>query len=133
MQIKNIEMEINNNINMKTNQMNMMTMQMNMMSMIMNPMNNPLLFGNNNIPKLKILFISNIGEKEGLPFYYGTTVGEMLRKFCQGKNLEERKYHFIYNAERLNFDDDTKIETKFISYGGPIKIIFQNIDNLIGG
>ena len=48
---------------------------------------------------------------------YGITISEMLKKFLERIGRPELfksyKIYFLYDASKLNWDDNTKIEVKF--------------------
>ena len=127
-QIKNIEMKMNNpmknNMGMNNNKMMNMGMNpMNNMGMMYDPM--PMQMGNpmNNImieePKNKIntLFETPSGFKKSIIVDYGTSVSDMIKKYFNeiGKPelFRNDKICFLYDACKLNCDDNTKVENFF--------------------
>ena len=70
-------------------------------------------------PKKKIVctFITTLGVKRTLTFNYGTTIDSILKKYLLEINKPELintdKVSFMFNAWKLNFGDNTPIETKF--------------------
>ena len=100
---------MNNNMGMQMN--NNMGMQMN---------------DNMGINRKSITFESSTdGDRKTLIVQYGTSVSDLLKKYFQeiGKpELFKKKesFCFIHNATILNYEDETKIEEKFI--GENIKI-----------
>ena len=132
-QMLNIEIEINNNMNMKMNQINNMQIQMNQMNNLM-LMNNNIQNNLNNKRKINVSFKTTAGSKWVMAFDEGITISEMLKKFFERiekpQLFKSEDIAILYNATKLNWDDSTKIEEKFPpSYGIPTLIIndFQNI------
>ena len=78
---------------------------------------------NNKIPKKNLLFTTTIGSSRNLLLDYWTTVGDSLRKYLLEINRPELintdKISFFFNAKKLRFDDETKIEIKFQSAISP--------------
>ena len=134
-QMLNIEIEINNNMNMKMNQINNMQIQMNQMNNLM-LMNNNIQNNLNNNPKIYVHFVSANGSKWDMIFDKGITISEMLKKFFERiekpQLFKSEDIFFLFNSMKLNWDDNTKLEDKF----GPIAtptIIIQDTFNLRGG
>ena len=122
MQIQNIEMQMNdymsrsmnNNIGMINNIFGMS--MNNNLNMIMN--NNMVNNDINNIKKKDIEFVTTNGSLRNITMNYGETIGQALKKYLieiKKPELINRndKLKFLYNEQRLNFDDDTKIEDYF--------------------
>ena len=112
----NIEMEINNNINMKMNQINNMQMQMNQMNNFMLKKNDNI--QENIIEKKNVLFHSDKDEwKMVMVFDGGITVSEMLKqyleKIAKPELFKSDEIWFLYNAVKINRNDNTKIRDKF--------------------
>ena len=134
-----------NNIEMKTNMNNINPMAMNnMMGMmpnnIMNNMNmmEPMNDNNeSNVEKMDIIFKTTSGTQKRITFKYGTTVGEVLKKYLKEVGRPELigrsdRIAFVYNLEKLSFDDQSKIEEKFSRNITP-KILVNDPMYLIGG
>ena len=68
-------------------------------------------------PKKNILFTTTAGGHRNLIFNYGTTIDSILKKYLLEINKPELintdKVSFMFNAWKLNFGDNTPIETKF--------------------
>ena len=136
-QINNIEMKTNmNNINLMAmnNMMGMMPNNiMNNMNM-MEPMNNN---NESNVKQKSIIFKTLEGIQRLITFKYGTTVGEVLKKYLKEVGRPELigrsdRIAFVYNLEKLSFDDQSKIEEKFSRNITP-KILVNDPMYLIGG
>ena len=67
-------------------------------------------------------------------FNYGTTVSEMLKKFLdkieRPKLFKSEKIFFLYNAVKLKWDDNTKIEDKFEDSNIP-SVIAVDVNQLL--
>jgi len=70
-----------------------------------------------NSPKINIIFKTTQGVCFSLPFNYGTTIDEVLKKYCHRMHEPEFickiKKCFLFNASQLKFGDKTKIEDFF--------------------
>ena len=139
-QIQNIGIQIQN----LGNQMNMNNVNNNlMMPMQFNFPNNNNIFNNiiegfnigvnegiqnniNNKPKMTICFTSNTGIKRNITFDYGTIVGYTLKKFLYEINMPDLinsdKIYFLYNAEKIAFNNKEKIE-KFFNFSSWAKVM----------
>ena len=140
-QIKLIETQMNNNILMQMNNNMINNMegmfgpnqfgnQMNNI-MGMNINNNIINFSGNNLKK-QVTFQKTSGECKIMVFDYGTTVNDILRKYLieigKPELLEnEDKIGFFYNAQKLRFNDKTKIEDFFLANLNP-KVIVMNLN-----
>ena len=86
-----------------------------------------------NSPKINIIFKTNQGVTHTLVFKYGTTIDEVLKKYCHRiKELEficKIKRCFLFNASRLKFGDKTKIEDFFKGISNP-KVVVNDVNNL---
>ena len=159
-QIQNIGMKLKNgfgmnmNNNMGINMNNNMGMNMNNMNNMIgiNMNNNKGILANNNLgmnmnnniginidnkKEMIVHFKLMTGERKTLIVQYGTSVGDLLKKFFQaiGKPEALKKKDsiiFIHNSQKLSYEDKTKIEEKFyIKY--PIIILVNDLNALIGG
>ena len=115
-QIQNIGCQIQNLGNQMNNLNNMMPMNLNM--------NNMGMMGIQNKPKMTVSFTTVEGENKKMTFDYGTSVGEILKKFLMEVGKPEYinnddKVSFLYNACRLKFDNKNKIEDAFSSNVAP--------------
>ena len=100
------------------------------------PLTNILLNNNfaDNIPKMDITFKTTKNEITNMCLKYGTTVREMMEKYCEEKGLSinDDRYAFINNARKINKNDMTPIESFFINQSKPI-IIVNDVYQLLGG
>jgi hypothetical protein len=133
-QMLNIEIEINNNMNMKMNQINNMKIKMDQM--------NNLMLMNNNIQKnldtkINVNFKTSSGLRWLMAFDTGITISEMLKKFFERiekpQLFKSKDIAILYNATKLNWDDNTKIEEKFPSSYGIPTLIINDLQNIWGG
>ena len=131
-QIKNIG-DMIQNVAMEMANMNSMKMPNFNIGM---PLPNILLNNNfsDNIPKKDIIFETTKGETTKMCLNYGTTVKEMVEKYCQenGLSINDDYITFISNAQKINKNDLTSIETFFINQAYPC-IIVNDVHALIGG
>ena len=134
-------MEMNSNMGMLGNN-NMMGMQMsnnmgmlgnnNMMGMQMN--NNMGMFGNKEI---FILFQTRRGRPKKIYVDYGTSVGDLLKKYLieighpELINNNDNGIYFIFNGMKLSFEDTRNIKELELSNG--TKIIVIDTGNIMGG
>ena len=90
---------------------------------------------NNNTPKFSIIFKTAGNNKTLLHLKYGTTVREMIEKYCNenGISIDNKNIGFIYNAVVINKNDSRPIENVFKDINKPHIIIVNDTDNLIGG
>ena len=114
-QIQNIGCQIQNLGNQMNNINNMMPMNMNNMGIMM---------GIQNKPKMTVSFTTVSGENTKMTFDYGTSVGEILKKFLMEVGKPEYinnddKVSFLYNACRLKINNKNKIEDAFSSNVAP--------------
>ena len=130
-----------NNMNMN---MNMMGMQedeewMKGFKMGVDEVNNP---GGNfddsnyNGPKINIVFTTTTGQSRNLKFKNGTTLSQAIKRYLQSVGKEELFGHndqvnFLFNANKIDFNDNTPIEKKFVNILLP-KIIVNDTKHLIG-
>ena len=87
-------------------------------------------------PKINIMFTTTIGAKRNLKFKYGTTISQALKKYLESVNKPELfgqndKVNFLYNANKIDFNDNTTIENKFRNVMMP-KIVVNDTKGLIG-
>ena len=131
-QIKNIG-DMIQNIAMQMDNMNSMKMPNFNIGM---PLPNILLNNNfsDNIPKMGITFKTTKGETTKMGLKYGTTVKEMIEKYCQenGISIHDDYITFINNARKINKNDLTPIESFFINQARPVIVVNDTYD-LIGG
>ena len=146
-QIKNIEMQISNPIqNSMVIGMNN-NMMMNNRGIGMNQMNNigkEVVIRRENQVKIDDNILKNInkitvefkttGKSYGIIVDYGTTVQELIKKFYEVIKKPEKKgkYYFVFNAQIINNNDDTKVEYFF---GRKLHAHITALDNgvIIGG
>ena len=131
-QIKNIG-DMIQNIAMQMANMNSMKMPNFNIGM---PFPNILLNNNfsDNIPKMGITFKTTRGKTTNMCLKYGTTIKEMMEKYCKEKGLSINDDHitFINNARKINKNDLTPIESFFINQARPVIVVNDTYD-LIGG
>ena len=87
-------------------------------------------------PKMNVIFTTTVGTQRIIKINYGTSVSNALRKYLNSVNKPELfgqndKVNFLYNAQKLAFDDNTPIETKFANMVNP-KIVVNDTQGLIG-
>ena len=126
----NYGMNFNNNefwTNIYGNGINMQTM--NQGNQLMNSVCN----------KVNLVFKTTGGLKTNLIINYGTTVSEALLIYLKRVGKPElfdpnSGIFFLYNAKRINLNDNTKIEDFIRNFGNQINpiIIVNDVKNLIG-
>ena len=122
-QMRNIEMQIHNIVTKLNN------------NMPMNINNNMGIFMNNNIwiKKKKILFQTAEGVETSLDVYFGTSIGDMLKLYLKETNHPELintdKIAFLFNAQKLKFDDETKIEEFFKFDDRPKILVIDSVNS----
>ena len=87
-------------------------------------------------PKINIMFTTTVGAKRTLKFKYGTTISQALKKYLESVNRLELfgqndKVNFLYNANKIDFNDNTTVENKFRNIIMP-KIVVNDTKGLIG-
>ena len=87
-------------------------------------------------PKLNIIFTTTVGTQRILKFKYGTTISEALKKYLDSVGKVELfgqndKVNFLFNANKIDFNDKTKVEDKFRNIQLP-KIVVNDTQGLIG-
>ena len=94
--------------------------------------------GNNTSSKNIINFAikTTQGVIRNLKFEYGTTISELIKKYFNIMGKPElfnnpQDICFLYNAKRLNFNDNTKIED-FFKNAFIINIVVNDVKELIG-
>ena len=99
--------------------------------------------GNNNYddsntpgPKVNLIFQTTVGAKRTMKFNYGTTISQAIRRYLESVGKPELfgqdiLINFLYNATRINFNDNTPIENKFGHIINP-KIVVNDTKGLIG-
>ena len=151
-QIQNIGCQIQNLGNQMNNINNMMPMNFNMNNMgmmgIQNNINNiedddfikgfKMGVDNqfesiNNKPKMNVSFTTTLGNRRNMTFDYGTSVGEILKKYLMEVGKPEyinnyNKVSFLYNAGKLDFDNKMKIED-FFGFNLNPKVIVNDLSN----
>ena len=105
------------------------------MNKIMN--NNIINNGENNIKKLAIRFTTTLGTHRNIIMNFGETIGQALIKYLIEANKPDLinrndKVSFLFNATKINFDDETKIEDYFKNVHDP-KILVNDTEGLRGG
>ena len=135
-QMLNIEVEINNNMNMKMNQINNMKIKMDQMNNLM-LMNNNIQKNVNDKQKINVYFKDTKGLIRAMFFDKGITINEMLKIFFERiekpQLFKSKDIAILYNATKLNWDDNTKIEEKFPSSYGIPTLIINDLQNIWGG
>ena len=80
-------------------------------------------------------FKTTKNERTTFCLKYGTTVKEMIEKYCKEKGLplndKHERFAFIYQAQKINKDDLTPIESFFEI--NPSTVIVNDTYDLIGG
>ena len=86
-------------------------------------------------PKLNALFTTTVGTKKNVILNYGTTIDQALKKYLNLVNKSElvnsNKISFLFNAAKLSFGDNTKVEDFFKNITNP-KVVVNDTNNLIG-
>ena len=87
-------------------------------------------------PKININFTTTIGKSHNLKFKYGTTVSQALRRYLEFVGREQyfghnEKINFLYNAKRIEYNDNTNVENFFRNAAFP-KIVVNDTQGLIG-
>ena len=87
-------------------------------------------------PKINIMFTTTVGAKRNLKFNHGTTISQAIKKYLESVNRPELfgqndKVNFLYNANKIDFNDNTTIENKFRNVMMP-KIVVNDTKGLIG-
>ena len=123
-QIKNIG-DMMQNISLQMTNMN--SMKMPMPNMMMN--NN---FNNMN-GYMTIKFTTDTGKISNLSFKYGTTIKEIIEKFCNenGTKNDDNHLAFIYNAQKIKENDKTTIEVFFKNSPNPNVVVIDG-SSIIG-
>ena len=85
-----------------------------------------------NIESLKIInFKTTLGNKTTLEIDKNNTITELLKKYLEQINKTdiinntEDSLYFTYNAEKLEFGDDRKIEDVFASNNNPTVLVSE--------
>ena len=96
------------------------------------PMPNMMLINNNisdNIPKMNISFqtTKNNEPKTTMCLNYGTTIKELIEKYCKEKGLplDNGRIGFIYVGNVINKNDLTSIESFFKNNTNPLIIVMD--------
>ena len=102
---------------------------------INNPSTNSDLDANSPGPKINVLFTTTIGTKRNIVLTHGTSIDEALKKYLNAVGKPELansdKISFLFNASKLTFGDQTKIENFFKNVMNP-KVVVNDTANLIG-
>ena len=139
--LQNIVTQINNIIYPPMNMPGIEMPPMNMFPMGMPPFDIQMQMDNkikekSNIPKKNIIFKTTQGVQNSFVFDHGTTIDEILKKYCVGIGRPDLinckdKICFLYNACKLRFGDKTKIEDFFKNTLNP-KIVVNDLNSQIG-
>lgn len=127
----NQNMNLNNNYNFTMNNMNNMMMQM---------LNNydeyeewMKEFGIED--SIKIIFNTTQGKKTEVSVKKGTTIDQLLKKYLELENraylIDYKRIVFLFNAIKLKFGDNTKVEKFFKNTISP-KVVINDLDYVIG-
>ena len=85
--------------------------------------------------KINVLFTTTIGTKRNIVLNHGTTIDQALKKYLNavGKPdlINSDKISFLFNAQKLSYGDETKIENFFKNITNP-KVVVNDTANLIG-
>ena len=81
-----------------------------------------------NSPAINIIFKNSQGVTHTLVFKYGTTIDEVLKKYChkiinEPEFICKKKNCFLFNASQLKFGDKTKIEVFFKGISNPKVVV----------
>ena len=126
-QLENISKQINNIINEIIQQKQMIQQQCFMMQ---NQMINQINMNNKQIedskPKLSIRFkVDHPYKHFACAFDYGTKVKDVLNRFSIEIGKPKDKYIFLFNARKLDYNDERKIENIFDN-GALINVLMKN-------
>ena len=118
-------MMMNNNINLMPNMM--MNNDFNLMPNMM--INNNFEPQPKNIKKMNFNFQTTRGKVFHFTVDYGTTVKELLKKFFDRIELPDligcKDIIFIFNAKKIECEDQTPIEKFFDAYHNPVIIVYD--------
>ena len=87
-----------------------------------------------NEAKMNVLFRTNVGRNINLIIEQEKTIHELILAFFKKINnldLNEDDVYFIYNAHKINYNDETKLRDYFRMASQPI-IYVNDTRNLIG-
>ena len=87
-----------------------------------------------NEAKMNVLFRTNVGRNINLIIEQEKTIQELILSFFKKINnldLNEDDVYFIYNAHKINYNDETKLRDYFRMASQPI-IYVNDTRNLIG-
>ena len=87
-----------------------------------------------NETKMNVLFRTNVGRNINLIIEQEKTIQELILAFFKKINnldLNEDDVYFIYNAHKINYNDETKLRDYFRMASQPI-IYVNDTRNLIG-
>ena len=120
LQIQNLGLQLENFGN-KFKNYGMMTPNfIQMKSIAINDINNININTQYNGPMQNVIFQTSRGKRTGLVFPYGTAVEKVLETYLiQNPEIKKEKCFFLYNAERINQNDKTKVEDYFQRQPGP--------------
>ena len=92
--------------------------------------------GNTPGPKMNLVFTTTVGATRNMKFNHGRTLSYVIQKYLDSVGKPELfgqndKINFLYNANKLNVNDTTPIERKFVNVIMP-KIVVNDTQGLIG-
>ena len=141
MEMLNIEMQSKNIIYFNSAQqiknlgdmMKNIALQMTNMNSMKMPMQNMMMNNNfNNIGKYMTINFTKSGINCNLSFKYGTTIKEIIKKYCDNIGMQDNEHlFFCYNGQKVNKNDMTTIELYFINNTNP-NIVVVDGKSVIG-
>ena len=90
----------------------------------------------NRLNNINIIFKTSQGLTTNMTYSYGTTINEVLNKYLKQVGRPDLigdkggKITFLYNATKLEFGDQTTVESKFKSDNQRVTVV--DINNIIG-
>ena len=84
--------------------------------------------------KMNVLFRTNVGSSINLIIEQEKTIHELIQEYFKKINkldFREDDYYFIFNAQKINYNDETKLRDFFRKANQPI-IYVNNARDLIG-
>ena len=90
----------------------------------------------NILDNINIIFKTSQGLTTNMTYSYGTTINEVLNKYLKQVGRPDLigdkggKINFLYNATKLEFGDQTTVESKFKSDNQRVTVV--DINNIIG-
>ena len=87
-------------------------------------------------PKINLIFSTTVGATRNMKFNHGRSISYVIKQYLESVGKPELfgqndKINFLYNANKLNVLDTTKIEKKFNNIINP-KIVVNDTQGLIG-